>query len=195
MPRRRRGTYLKAKEVAEGARREMRKVIGPASQQRRRATLRKALNDAIRKKHIAGPNPASMVELESGESPPPELWTAETERHWRETGAVPGSTMVWRPEQCGAFLDAASGERLYNLYLMASQTGMRRGELCGLRWQDVDIDTGRMEIKKQLSAGGEEGPTKTKAGRRTVPLDTGLLAMLRTHRTEQKKDRMRWGEL
>jgi hypothetical protein len=121
MPRRRRGTYLKAKEVAEGARREMRKVIGPASQQRRRATLRKALNDAIRKKHIAGPNPASMVELESGESPPPELWTAETERHWRETGAVPGSTMVWRPEQCGAFLDAASGERLYNLYLMASR--------------------------------------------------------------------------
>jgi integrase len=103
--------------------------------------------------------------------------------------------MVWRPEQCGAFLDAATGERLYDLYLMASQTGMRRGELCGLRWQDVDIDTGRMEVKVQLSAGGEEGPTKTKAGRRSVPLDAGLLAMLKTHRTEQKKDRMRWGEL
>jgi hypothetical protein len=109
MPRRRRGTYLKAMEVADGARREQRKVIGPASQQRLRATLRKALNDAIKKKYIAGPNPASMVELESGESPPAELWTAETERRWRETGEVPVSTMVWRPEQCGAFLDAAGG--------------------------------------------------------------------------------------
>jgi integrase len=122
-PRRRRGTYLKVNEVAEGARRELRKVIGPASQQRLRATLRKALTDALRKKLIAGPNPASMVELESGESPPPELWTAETEARWRETGAVPGSTMVWR----GA-----------------------------------------------------------------VPLDARLLAMFKTHRTEQKKDRMRW---
>jgi integrase len=103
--------------------------------------------------------------------------------------------MVWRPEQCGAFLDAAGDDRLYNLFLMASQTGMRRGELCGLRWQDVDTDTGRMEIKVQLSAGGEEVPTKTKAGRRSVPLDAGLLAMLKAHRTQQKKDRMRWGEL
>jgi integrase len=52
-----------------------------------------------------------------------------------------------------------------------------------------------MEIKVQLPAGGEEGPTKIKAGRRGVPLDAGLLAMLKTHRIEQKKDRLRWGEL
>jgi hypothetical protein len=138
-PRRRRGTYLKANEVAEGARRERRKVIGPASQQRLRATLRMALNDAIKKMLISGPNPASIVELESGESQPPELWTAETENRWRETDVVPGSTMVWRPEQCGAFLDAAAGDRLYNLFLMASQMGLRlrRAARASLVWQPV----------------------------------------------------------
>jgi integrase len=192
----------KAREIAprrrpktEGVRA---RVLGPASMQRIRATLRVALNAAIKEELYDRTNPASLVELESGEAPRPQLWTAESEARWRETGVVPVPTMVWRPEQCGAFLDAAEGDRLYNLYEMASRTGMRRGELCGLRWSDVDLEASRMDVRVQLTVVAgivEEGPTKSRAGERSVPLDDGLVAMLRAHRNQQRKDRLKWGEM
>lgn len=198
-PRGRRGEWIGAEQRKAGVHRERRKVMGPASMQRLRATLRKALNDAMKDPSLSfhGPNPASLVELESGESPRPQLWTAETEKRWRESGAVPVPTMVWRPEQCGAFLDHAEGEKLYPLFEMASRTGMRRGELCGLRWTDVDLDARRMDVRVQLTVVNgvvEEGPTKSRAGERSVPLDDGLVAMLRAHRQQQRKDRLAWGE-
>jgi hypothetical protein len=90
-PRGRRGDVLTAAQRAEGARRERRRVIGAASMQRIRATLRKACTDAMREGLIVGPNPASLVELESGAAPRPQLWTVEAEVRWRETGAVPGA--------------------------------------------------------------------------------------------------------
>lgn len=197
-PRGRRGEVLTAKQRAEGVRRERRKVIGPASMQRLRATLRKAINDALKEGLYVGTNPASLVELASGHAPRPQLWTTETEARWRETGQVPVSTMVWRPEQCGKFLDTAEGDRLYNLFLLASCTGMRRGELCGLRWSDVDLDAGRIDIRVQLTLVDgvvEEGPTKSDAGQRSVPLDPTLVAMFKAHRKRQREDRLRWGEL
>lgn len=195
-PRGRRHDRLTAEQRAAGVKRERRRVIGPASMQRLRATLRKAMNDAIKEGLYTAVNPASLVELESGEAPRPQLWTAETEARWRDTGIVPVSTMVWTPAQCGAFLDAAEGDRLYNLFEMASRTGMRRGELCGLRWSDVDLDANRMDVRVQLtlvSGVAEEGPTKSRAGERSVPLDSGLVAMLKAHRTQQRKARLAWG--
>jgi hypothetical protein len=178
-PRRRRGTYLKANEVAEGARRERRKVIDPASQQRLRATLRKALNDAIKKRLIAGPNPASMVELESGESPPPGAVDrgdrsplARDGRRARIRDGVAAGAVRRVPGRCGRrsalqpVLDGQSDRNEARRAVRAALAGRRHRHR-------------RMEIKVQLSAGGEEGPTKTKAGRRSVPLDAGLLAMLK----------------
>ena len=49
---------------------------------------------------------------------------------------------AWSEEQAAAFLDSVSGERLFPLWRLALATGMRRGELCGLRWRDVDLDSG-----------------------------------------------------
>jgi len=196
-PRGRRGQWISAEQRKAGVTRERRRVIGPASMQRIRATLRKALNDAIKQGLYSSINPATLVELESGKSPRPKLWTAESEAHWRKTGEVPVSTMVWRPEQCGKFLDTADGDRLYNLFELASRSGMRRGELCGLRWSDVDLEAKRLTVTVQLTVVGgvvEEGPTKSEAGERSVPLDDGLVAMLKAHRTQQRKDRLAWGE-
>jgi integrase len=103
--------------------------------------------------------------------------------------------MVWRPEQCGAFLDAAGDDRLYNLFLMASQTGMRRGELCGLRWQDVDTDTAGWRSRCSCRPAARKDPRRPRPGDDPSPWTRASWRCSKAHRTQQEKDRMRWGEL
>jgi integrase len=55
---------------------------------------------------------------------------------------------TWEPEQLWAFLDSIEDERLYPLFRLAAMTGMRRGEVLGLRWSDVDLDAGRASIRQ-----------------------------------------------
>lgn len=52
-----------------------------------------------------------------------------------ELAPRPSPVMVWRPEQLGAFLDAAAGDRLYALYHLVAYRGLRRGEAAGLAWR------------------------------------------------------------
>jgi integrase len=59
-----------------------------------------------------------------------------------------------------ACLEAAKGDRLQVLYLLAIHTGLRRGELLGLKWGDVDPDRGTLQVQRTLSA-AKEGPTFT----------------------------------
>jgi integrase len=47
---------------------------------------------------------------------------------------------VWSPQELGAFPDHVHDDRLYALWLLVATTGMRRGELAGLRWVDIDFD-------------------------------------------------------
>jgi hypothetical protein len=100
-PRRTRGSKALPDEV-----RESRRVCGPASQQRIRATLRKALNDAMGQGLITT-NAAVHVEMASGQAPRALIWTPQRVAEWRATGVVPSRVMVWRPDQCGEFLDYA----------------------------------------------------------------------------------------
>lgn len=51
---------------------------------------------------------------------------------------------VWTAEELRTFLDHVADNRLYACYLLAATTGMRRGELLGLRWTDVDLEAGRL---------------------------------------------------
>jgi integrase len=55
---------------------------------------------------------------------------------------------VWSPEQLRAFLDHVRGDRLYAAWLLLATTGMRRGEVAGLRWVDVDLDAGRASPRR-----------------------------------------------
>jgi len=57
------------------------------------------------------------------------------------------------PEQANAFLDAARGDRLYALFVVALATGMRMGEMLGLRWRDVDLDAGSIWVQRAQVAG------------------------------------------
>ena len=134
--------------------------------------LRSALSDAVKQGRLAV-NPTDRSTPPSpSEARPPEMqaWTAP------ELGRFLGWADVQDP-------DLAMGWRLLAV------TGMRRGEALALRWRDVDLDAGRLSVRRSVGVvkakgAGErlvEGPTKT--GRsRVVDLDAGTGAALRAYR-------------
>jgi integrase len=93
------------------------------------------------------------------------------------------------PEQARRFLDAARGERLEALYIVAVHVGLRPGELLALRWEDVDLDRGILHVRRALS-NGEFTTPKTKRSRRRIDLSVGSVAALQRHRTRQAEERM-----
>jgi integrase len=85
------------------------------------------------------------------------------------------------------------------LYRLAVQTGMRRGELLGLRWSNVDQEARTVTVVEQLSRRtggvGRFGPPKTSASRRTIDLSTESIAALGLWRDAQDEQRRSWAEL
>ena len=102
--------------------------------------------------------------------------------------------MALSPEQARAFLDAAHGERLEALYVLALSTGMRQGELLAIRWQDVDLDSATLQVKATLRRTREGltfGEPKTARSRRQVQLTPTAVTALRAHRARQIEERLR----
>lgn len=98
---------------------------------------------------------------------------------------------VWDAAQARAFLAVAAGHAYAPLWHLALQTGMRKGELLGLRWSDVDAERARLVVRRSLSA-GEAGDTKS--GRaRSIDLDAATVTLLRAHRAAQGRVQMRLG--
>jgi len=64
------------------------------------------------------------------------------------------------PEQVTLLLEAARGDRLEALYVLAITTGLRQGELLGLKWEDVDLEDGRLQVRRTLATtkGGRNSP-------------------------------------
>ena len=118
------------------------------------------------------------------------------------TGAPGEEIRPLNPEECSAFLDAARGERLETLYLLAVHCGLREGELLVLRWDDVDLEAAKpaLLVRRTLTR-GEEGrgylvgaSTKSGKGRR-VRLTRRAAGSLRDHRKRQVEERMSLGGL
>jgi integrase len=115
--------------------------------------------------------------------------------------AVPKQTnrpemRTWAAAELRAFLEHVQGDRLHSTYLTAATTGLRRGELLGLRWQDVDLESGRLAVRQTLIAVGYElssSDPKTTKSRRLIALDPVTIGALRTHRKAQLEERLRWG--
>jgi integrase len=100
---------------------------------------------------------------------------------------------VWSPEQTRGFLSAVASDRLFAAWLLAATTGMRRGELLGLRWADVDLDVGVLRVTQARVRAGNQvvaGEPKTARGRRTIALDPATVAALRQHRKRQAEERL-----
>ncbi len=104
--------------------------------------------------------------------------------------------LVWTPEQLGAFLETAATDRLAVVWELLATTGMRRGEVLGLRWSDLDLASRRLTISQSRTMAGNTPVTdspKTRAGARTIALDHGTVAALRTWRKAQAEDRLLMG--
>jgi integrase len=99
-------------------------------------------------------------------------------------------------DQAARLLAAASTTRLYVPIVLALATGLRRGELLALRWQDIDLTTGIVEVVRSLeqtNAGLRFKTTKTKRGKRPVVLPASVIDVLRDHKTTQAEERLLLG--
>ncbi len=135
--------------------------------------VRKALSDAV-KKGLVVRNVADAATPPSAKSTKaPEMAT-------------------WTPNQLRTFLDGVADHRLFPLLRLAAMTGLRRGEVLGLRWSDVDLDAGRLVVRQQVTAVAghvQLGDLKTAAGRRTITLDARTVEVLRAHQIHQEAER------
>lgn len=99
-----------------------------------------------------------------------------------------------------AFLQAIRGHRFEAVYLTMLFTGMRRGEVCGLTWDCVDLERGTILINKQLqNVAGKPGEfvlvsTKNSKGR-TITAAASVVEVLKKHRTQQRLDQLRAGPM
>jgi integrase len=141
--------------------------------------LHKALEQAVRF-NLIPTNPASKVD-------PPKI---------RQVEITPLSA-----EQANRLLNVArdEGNRFEALYVLALTTGLRIGELLGLRWSDTDLDASRLRVSRQVQrgeAGSGEGVIFTEpkaASRRTVDLPQRAVEALRSHRKRQLEEKLKAG--
>lgn len=101
---------------------------------------------------------------------------------------------MWTVEHLATFLTAVAGDSLFALWWLIGLRGLRRGEACGLRWSEVDLDHGVLFIVRNRTTAGYqiiEGPPKTAAGTRAVALDKHTVQVLREHRHRQTEQRVR----
>ena len=104
---------------------------------------------------------------------------------------------IWTKDEMNTFLDSVREDRLFALWRLACRSGMRRGELAGLRWADVDLDAGELSVKQHLVIVGTTATIqepKTKRSKRTIALDEATIEALKAHRRRQIKERFAWGE-
>lgn len=146
----------------------------PSSVRQLHAVLHRALGQATRW-GMVGRNVADLV------SPP------RVER--KEMQAL-------SPEDARKFLDTARGDRLEALYVIALTTGMRQGELLGLRWRHVDLEGKTVRVSGALQRTAEGfviAEPKTTRSRRQIALTSSAVDSLRRHRVAQAEERLRLG--
>jgi len=217
---------IEARQAADPAVRATvkgKRTVAPATMHRINATLSSALEDA-REEIGLELNVARFAKTASAKKPKPLVWTdarvqawdkgyqrrrAEARaragrrpinvfRIWRDPQFRPSRVMVYTPQQTGVFLDRAVRHRLYALYHLVAFRGLRRGEACGVRWEDFDLDdAGTLTISNTLIQLGwevEEEDPKTEASDATIALDSVTIAVLKAHHERQRQAEQEWGQ-
>lgn len=101
------------------------------------------------------------------------------------------------PENIQAILDAARGDRFFDLYFLAAMTGMRRGELLGLTWKSIDFENSTLTIYQSVIKAGpniriKEGG-KTDDAVRTIAISESVLQVLKKRKITQAKHKLAMG--
>ena len=114
-------------------------------------------------------------------------------RNVKTTAPRPGRFHPLTATEARQFLDTARSDRLHALYELALRTGLRKGELLGLHWEDLNLDSGTASVRRSLQrtrAGGlTQLPTKTRASERRIALPTECIHSLKEHKQRQDKGR------
>jgi integrase len=149
--------------------------LAPHTVQRARAVLRTALSQAERRGYV----PRNVAALVDG----PRIAQSEI--------------IPMAPDEVGQFLEGVSGDRLAALYTVAVGTGMRLGEILGLRWSDVDLSAGQVRVEHALQRiDGRLVLTEPKSvrSRRTLSLPATCRRALERHRIAQLEERLAAGD-
>jgi integrase len=142
------------------------------------AVIRKALADATRKRLVT-----RNVAIDAD---PPKV-----------PGPGQREMATWSPEELRTFLEAIAHHRLAAAYVLAASTGMRRGEVLGLRWCDADLTGGTVSVRQTVVNVAYQvriSEPKTARGRRTISLDPATVAVLWAHRNHQAEEKRSLGE-
>jgi integrase len=145
--------------------------LAPSTVIRIHATLHRACRDAVRWGYLTT-NPADKAD-------PPK----------QKMGGFEMRT--WNAGELRVFLEAASLSTEPDMWLLFAMTGMRRGEVLGLRWKDVDLERGLVSVRQTvLNVGGRRvfSSPKTARSRRVVALDPATVATLRKHWSNKAGD-------
>jgi integrase len=150
--------------------------LSPSTVRYVHAVMRKALKDAVRS-NLVQRNVAELVD-------PPRITRAQIR--------------TWSAREVRTFLNHVRSDRLYAAYVLAATTGMRRGEVLGSRWQDVDLDHGRVSVSQTLVVVSgydvQYSEPKTAKGRRMIALDSQTTEALKEWRESQLVERALWGD-
>ena len=150
------------------------KPVSPRTVEFARAVLRKAMEDAVVER-LVQVNPVVGSKMPKRDGKP---------KHTTWTGA-----------QLGVFLEHVAEDRWAPLWQLFAATGMRRGEVAGLRWAEVDLDAGTVAVERSTTQLGQERVTTTPKNheRRTVAIDEQTVAALRTWKAQQAAERLAFG--
>jgi len=103
---------------------------------------------------------------------------------------------LWTPTQLRTFLESVNDHRLSALWTLFATTGLRRGEAAALTWPDIDLDAGRLTIRRARVVVNHrviDSTPKTEKSVRTIGLDSATVRALRAHWAQQAKERLAWG--
>ncbi len=157
--------------------REGQRALAPKTIHAIHAMLHKALADAVRKGSVSR-NVAALAD-------PPKLSSRKKPE-----------MKVWDGSQLRQFLDGIDDHRLQPAFYLASSTGMRRGEILGLRWSDLDLEASRLSVRQAVISVAYElqvADVKTGSSRRTIDLDARTVALLRNWQSKQLQEQVLLG--
>lgn len=114
----------------------------------------------------------------------------------KESAHLRPEIQTWSADTLREFLCGTRGDRRHTAWLLLASTGMRRGEVLGLRWADIDFGGGQLAIRQTLITADLItlfGEPKSRRSRRVVALDATTLDALQRHRRTQLEERMALG--